>query len=159
MSAHHSDDTPHSPRRQSPRPSHAPLVSHMRGNRGRGGRRRGLHVSQRGGGRSSSLALYSSQPPSRVSNQLGAPPQWSNMHSQWGAWQYPPWSIPPCPYPSNPIPWQRAMGPSNTASVLGPRPQAYHTQFSVSQGNSHSHCPTDITVAVHIMSLTPPDGN
>jgi len=55
--------------------------------------------------------------------------------------------VPPCPYPTSQ--WTRPTGPSRQPDILGQRPHAHTTTVSVA--------PTDITTAMHTMSLTLPD--
>lgn len=97
---------------------------------------------QRGGGRGGGQPSLQAN----TSQWQSPPPPWQQY--QWG-WMSPPWGLPPCPYPSSQ--WTRPSGPPKQPGLLGHCPQAY-------AANTPSLAPTDIEVAMHTMSLNPPDG-
>ncbi|CAH9086160.1 unnamed protein product [Cuscuta europaea] len=79
----------------------------------------------------------------------GPPGSWTPP--PWQYWMPQPWAVPPCPYPTTSGQSSYQPRPSPAAGILGARPHQAHTV-------SHAQ-PTNITSAMHTMSLTPPDPN
>ncbi|CAH9096764.1 unnamed protein product [Cuscuta europaea] len=124
--------TDRNPPHSPPRPQSLHPRPEPRHNRSRG----------RGGRQRSTRPPYSAPTP--------PPGHWPYPPNPWSYWPPHPWSAPPCPYPSNPLPHKQP--PSNPSpGILEPRPQAYYSTTGTT--------PTDIQVAMHTMTLTPPDNN
>ncbi|CAH9101799.1 unnamed protein product [Cuscuta epithymum] len=87
-----------------------------------------------------------SPPSTTFPGSPGLPPYWT-APPPWAYWMtpgYAPWQVPPCPYPTAFVP-PRAP---TTVGILGPRPHQAHL--------ANPAQPTDISEALHTLTLTPP---
>ncbi|XP_071699816.1 uncharacterized protein [Rutidosis leptorrhynchoides] len=127
-------------------------------NRGRGAYRgnRGRNSSgNRGRGRANlgsfNTGFHSGYTPGFNSS---ASPSGPLSYGHW-AWNNTNWALPPT-FPTTS--WTRPQSRSNQPGVLGPRPNA-NSATSANYASSVLSQPTDIEVAMHTMSLNPPDDN
>ncbi|XP_071738966.1 uncharacterized protein [Rutidosis leptorrhynchoides] len=129
-----------------------------RGRGGRSGNRGGRGGRGRRRNNSSGNGYYFPGNNNSFPNPYYGPRPYNNSWAYQNSWAWTPqWNNntppPPCPYPTTP--WTRPNGPSTSAGILGPRPQAH----MAANNSGSNYTPMDIEQAMYTMSLNPLDNN